>query len=140
MAPESDPLDVAYARAQFPALSSGFVFADNAGGSQCLGDAAARITDYLLRTNAQLGADYAVSVASTRRVADGVEAARQLFNAAHTDEVAFGSSATMLAENLARALEGDFKAGEEIIVTGEHEGAHTHTHTPDLPAPTSCPG
>lgn len=27
-------LDVEYVRAQFPALKSGFIFADNAGGSQ----------------------------------------------------------------------------------------------------------
>ena len=55
-------------------------------------------------------------------VADGVEAVRQLFNAEHPDEVALGSSSTMLAENLGRAIEADFKDDEEIIVTGEHEG------------------
>ena len=35
-------LDIDAVRAAFPALSSGFLYADNAGGSQCLADAAAR--------------------------------------------------------------------------------------------------
>lgn len=116
-------LDLAFVRASFPAVSeSRFVYADNAGGSQCLGSVVSRISDYLLHTNVQLGADYSVSVASTSRVNDGIEAARELLNAASVDEVAFGSSSTMLAENLARALDGDILDDEEIIITGEHEG------------------
>ncbi|KAH8088987.1 PLP-dependent transferase [Cristinia sonorae] len=115
-------LDVAAARSAFPAVSSNsYIFADNAGGSQCLRAVAERVTDYLLNTNVQLGADYSVSVISTNRVAEGVEAARQLLNAASVDEVAFGGSSSMLAENLSRALEADVVEGEEIIVTGEHE-------------------
>ncbi|GJE97863.1 PLP-dependent transferase [Phanerochaete sordida] len=114
-------LDIAQVRSSFPALKSGYIFADNAGGSQCLSDVVSRISDYLLNTNVQLGADYSVSVTSTQRVADGIEAVRELFNAESADEIALGSSSTMLAENLARAMEGDFLEGEEIIVTGEHE-------------------
>ncbi|KAI0349357.1 PLP-dependent transferase [Trametes cingulata] len=114
-------LDISAVRAAFPALASGFLFADNAGGSQCLADVAARISDYLLNTNVQLGADYPVSVTSTNRVAQGAEAARELFNAQSVDEVVFGSSSTMLVENLARAIEQDIKEGDEIIITGEHE-------------------
>ncbi|CCM06051.1 uncharacterized protein FIBRA_08298 [Fibroporia radiculosa] len=117
----SSQLDIPLVRAAFPALASDFLYADNAGGSQCLASAVSRISDYLLNTNVQLGADYSVSVASTTRVADGAEAARELLNATSVDEVAFGSSSTMLVENLARALEADVLAGEEIVVTGEHE-------------------
>ena len=122
--PESTPpptLDIAAVRAAFPALSSNYVFADNAGGSQCLAAAAHAVSDYLLNSNVQLGADYAVSVTSTGRVAAGAEAARELFNADSKDEVAYGSSSTMLVENLARALEADVLLGEEIVITGEHE-------------------
>ncbi|KAI0364983.1 PLP-dependent transferase [Pilatotrama ljubarskyi] len=114
-------LDIPAVRAAFPALASSFLFADNAGGSQCLQDVVHRISDYLLHTNVQLGADYPVSVASTNRVAQGAEAARELFNAESADEVAYGSSSTMLVENLARAIEPDIRQGEEIIITGEHE-------------------
>lgn len=115
-------LDLPFVRASFPGVAeSTFVFADNAGGSQCLSSVVSRISDYLLHTNVQLGADYAISVASTSRVDEGVEAARELLNASSTDEVAFGSSSTMLVENLARAMDDDILGDEEIIVTGEHE-------------------
>ncbi|VDB91486.1 unnamed protein product [Peniophora sp. CBMAI 1063] len=112
---------VTKARSQFPSLSSGYIFADNAGGSQCLKSVVDRISDYLLNTNVQLGADYSVSVESTKRVAQGSATAATLFNATSPSEIALGSSSTMLAENLARALEKDVLDGEEIIVTGEHE-------------------
>ncbi|KAI0666938.1 PLP-dependent transferase [Trametes maxima] len=114
-------LDIDAVRAAFPALASGFLYADNAGGSQALADVVARISDYLLRSNVQLGADYSVSATSTTRVASGADAARELFNAESDDEIAFGSSSTMLVENLARAIEADVKEGDEIIITGEHE-------------------
>lgn len=120
-------LNIQTVRANFPAVAeSTFVFADNAGGSQCLSSVVSKISDYLLHTNVQLGADYSVSVTSTGRVAEGVEAARQLLNAAHVDEVALGSSSTMLAENLARAIDDDILEDEEIIITGEHEGKWYH--------------
>ena len=48
-------LDIAKVRAQFPALEGGYIFADSAGGSQCLKSVAERISDYLLNTNVQLG-------------------------------------------------------------------------------------
>ncbi|RPD58030.1 PLP-dependent transferase [Lentinus tigrinus ALCF2SS1-7] len=114
-------LDISTARSAFRALNSGCLFADNAGGSQCLFDVVSRISDYLINTNVQLGADYFVSVNSTNRVASGSEAARELFNADSVDEIAYGSSSTMLVENLSRAMEADIQAGEEIIITGEHE-------------------
>ncbi|KAI0760934.1 PLP-dependent transferase [Trametes elegans] len=114
-------LNIQAVRSAFPALASGFLFADNAGGSQCLADVVSHISDYLLNSNVQLGADYPVSVTSTARVASGAEAARELFNAASVDEVVYGSSSTMLVENLARAIEADVQVGEEIIITGEHE-------------------
>lgn len=86
------------------------------------------ISDYLLHTNVQLGADYSVSVASTTRVAEGLEAVRELFNAASVDEISMGSSSTMLAENVARAIDSDVLDDEEIIVTGEHEGESQLNH------------
>ena len=39
-------------------MKDGFIFADNAGGSQCLQGVVDRISDYLLRTNVQLGANF----------------------------------------------------------------------------------
>lgn len=134
----SSELDVARARSHFPALKDGYIYADSAGGSQCLKEVADSITDYLLNTNVQLGmfyvaianaieidnyigADYSVSVESTNRVADGPKQTAILVNAASPDEIAFGPSSTMLVENLARAMDKDILDDEEIIITGEHE-------------------
>jgi selenocysteine lyase/cysteine desulfurase len=117
-------LDVAKARSLFPSLSAQppFVFADNAGGSQCSKPAIDRIVDYLLNSNVQPSSDYSVSRTSMDRVALGKEAARVLFDAAGVGEIALGASATLLMENLARAIEADLGDQDEIIVTGEHEG------------------
>jgi selenocysteine lyase/cysteine desulfurase len=117
-------IDIAAARAAFPALAvpEPFIFADNAGGSQCLTTVIQAVSDYLVHSNVQLGAGYSVSVAATKRIAEAKEAARELFNAASVDEIAFGSSSTQVSENLARALEEDFSEGDEIIITPEHEG------------------
>jgi selenocysteine lyase/cysteine desulfurase len=116
-------LNIDQARAAFPSLASGFIFGDNAGGSQVAQPVIDRFTDYLINTNAQLGADYSVSAESTRRVvAEAPEEARKLFNAGSTKEIVFGPSSTANLENLARGLEKGIKPGDEFIVTGEHEG------------------
>jgi selenocysteine lyase/cysteine desulfurase len=115
-------LDVAHARSKFPALKSGFIFADNAGGSQITQSSIDLIVDYLSNTNVQLGADYSVSVTSTQRVASAAEEARKLFGATDQNEIVFGPSSTANLENLARGLEEGIKEGDEFIITGEHEG------------------
>lgn len=115
-------LDVEKARSHFPALKSGFIFGDNAGGSQCAVEVADRIYDYLLNTNVQLGADYSISVLSTDKVLiEGPTEAAKLFNAS-PDEIVFGSSSSANMENLARSMDNDIQAGDEFIITGEHEG------------------
>lgn len=128
-----DSFDVIHARSQFPSLKTGFIFADNAGGSQVAQQVLDRLTDYLINTNAQLGADYSISAESTRRVlVEGPAEAAKLFNAKSPNEIVFGSSSTLNLENLARGLESGIKAGDEFIVTGEHEGKHWHHNNLDL--------
>lgn len=113
--------DIDKARANFPSLKSGFIFADNAGGSQVTQGVVDRISDYLLNTNVQLGADYSVSIESTRRaMVEAPTEAAKLFNAS-PDEIVFSHSSTMNLENVARALEQDIQPGDEFIVTTEHE-------------------
>lgn len=114
-------LDIEEVRACFPSLESGYIYADNAGGSQTAQGVIDRIVDYLTNTNVQLGADYFVGMLSTQRVAEGSFSAAELFNAASIDEVGFGPSSTMIFENIARALENDIRPGDEFIITDEHE-------------------
>ncbi|EWC46256.1 hypothetical protein DRE_04427 [Drechslerella stenobrocha 248] len=78
-----------------------------------------RITNYLLRTNVQLGASYATGIKSNELVAAGLIASAKFVNA-DPGEVVLGGSSTQLLHNLSSALV--FPPGSEIIVTNcEHE-------------------
>ncbi|KAH8794596.1 pyridoxal phosphate-dependent transferase [Flagelloscypha sp. PMI_526] len=117
----ASPLDIAKVRANFPGIASGFIFADNAGGSQSCKQVIDGVTDWLTNTNAQLGATYSVSAVATKRASEGPEAAAKLFGAASADEITLGYSTTQNYENLGRALDESIKTGDEFILTGEHE-------------------
>jgi cysteine desulfurase family protein (TIGR01976 family) len=114
-------LDIAKVRTSFPSLRTGYIYADNAGGSQTAQQVIDNIVDYLSNTNVQLCASYSVGVQSNQRVSDGSVAAELLFNAASVDEVGYGPSSTMVLENIARALDDDIQSGDEFIITEEHE-------------------
>ncbi|KAJ8590014.1 hypothetical protein M405DRAFT_182906 [Rhizopogon salebrosus TDB-379] len=115
------PFDINQVRACFPALESGYIYADNAGGSQTTQAVIDRLVDYLTNTNVQLGADYSIGLLSSQCVAEGSVTAAELFNAASIKEVGFGPSTTMMFENIARALDNDIQPGDEFIITYEHE-------------------
>ena len=54
-------LDVMLARAQFPALTSEWIYMDNAGGTQVPLQVADSVREYMLHSNVQLGASYEMS-------------------------------------------------------------------------------
>ncbi|KAF2251325.1 aminotransferas-like protein [Trematosphaeria pertusa] len=111
--------DVAKARERFPALKQDQVFLDNAGGSQALGDVIDSITQYLSKTNVQLGASYHTGQISNTKYEEGYQAAAKYMNAGR-DEIVLGGSTTQLFMNLAGALQ--FNEGDEIILSKmEHE-------------------
>ena len=117
-------LDLAQVRAAFPALASGCVFLDNAGGSQTLAGVADRARDSLLTGNVQLGASYAASQAAGERVRAGVRAAAALVGTDDVSEVVLGSSTTQLVTNLTRAMARDLAPGDEIVVTAADHHAN----------------
>lgn len=115
-------LDVDFARSQFFGLGPDWVLLDNAGGSQILQPVVSRIKTYYSRMNVQLGGTYAASQDAARAVAEGRLAASILFNAAKPEEIIFGSSTTVLLQNLSRAMQGQFLPGDEIVLTiSDHE-------------------
>lgn len=117
-----NPEQLATVRAEFPALASGFVFLDNAGGSQVLGRVADRIRDYLTTTSVQLGASYAVSQAASEKVLSARRAIAELVNANHDEEIVMGGSTTGLMFQFTSALSYVIQPGDEIIVTEtDHE-------------------
>jgi cysteine desulfurase family protein (TIGR01976 family) len=115
-------LDLDFVRSQFPALAGEWTYLDNAGGSQTLAGVADRVRDYLLGTNVQLGASYAVSRQAGERVAEATRAVAASINAADEHEVVIGPSTTQLLANLALAMRPQLAPGDEVIVTNcDHE-------------------
>ncbi|CAG5159390.1 uncharacterized protein ALTATR162_LOCUS5559 [Alternaria atra] len=111
--------DISKSREHFPALRQDQVFLDNAGGSQALGDVIDSITQYLSKTNVQLGASYHTGSQSNTKYEQGYQAAAKYMNAGR-DEIVLGASTTQLFMNLGSSLQ--FPSGSEIILTKmEHE-------------------
>jgi selenocysteine lyase/cysteine desulfurase len=74
-------LSLEFVRQQFPSLAGDWTFFDNAGGSQTLKRVVDRISEYLLTSDVQLGASYAVSQLASDRVAKAAQAMATLINA-----------------------------------------------------------
>lgn len=115
-------LDLAFVRSQFPALADGFAYFDNAGGSLVLRNVAERVSEYLLTTSVQTGASYEHSQRATSRLMEARAKIARLLGAKRPEEIVLGSSTTVLAQFLSRAMESGLKHGDEIVVTNfDHE-------------------
>ncbi|WAL62008.1 cysteine desulfurase-like protein [Thermocoleostomius sinensis] len=115
-------LQLEYVRQQFPALLGDWIFFDNAGGSQILKPVVDRISEYLLTSNVQLGASYAISQLAGERVLCAREAVATLLNAASSTEVVMGGSTSLLLRILSLCLVQNWTVGDEVIVTNtDHE-------------------
>jgi cysteine desulfurase family protein (TIGR01976 family) len=110
-------LDVEAVRARFSALSSPTAFFDGPGGTQCPDSVIEAIAGYLRESNANLGGPYSTSWATEALVTNAHAAAAEFLNAA-PDEVAFGPNMTTLNFALTRTVAREFRAGDEIVVTG----------------------
>lgn len=114
-----------WARSQFPALSDdpdAWVFLDNAGGSQVLGTVIDRIREYLITSNVQTGASYALSVLAAERLYNAQAQMAEFINAARPEEIVFGPSSTVMIQTLARAMAPSFMPGDEVVVSRiDHE-------------------
>jgi cysteine desulfurase family protein (TIGR01976 family) len=118
--PSAYPID--FIRAQFPALSSGFVYLDNAGGSLVLGGVADRVRDYLLTSSVQLGASYIHSVNASDKVLSARRSVAELIHASDDREVVIGAATTALMFQLVQAILPSVKKDDVVIVTNsDHE-------------------
>jgi cysteine desulfurase family protein (TIGR01976 family) len=115
-------LDMEHVRSQFPGLANGWTFFDNAGGTQILTRVVERMNDFLYNTNVQTGGSYELSQKAAAALQAGREAMRCLVNAERPEEIAFAASTTVALQNLARSMQSQFKAGDEIVITvSDHE-------------------
>ena len=116
------PLDLPFVRAQFPALENGWVFFDNAGGSQVLGRVIDRVSDYMRTSSVQLGASYAPSQLAGDRMQEAQRRTAELVNAERPEEVVMGPTSTMLVQLLTRAMAHQLSPGDEVVVSrADHE-------------------
>jgi cysteine desulfurase family protein (TIGR01976 family) len=107
--------DVHALRRAFPALASGVVFLENAGGSQapaCVSDAMHR---YMRATYVQLGAGHPLSRRCTATVDEAHAFARTFVNARRGHAI-LGSSTTVLLNMLASCYAQVLEPGQEIVL------------------------
>jgi cysteine desulfurase family protein (TIGR01976 family) len=110
----SFPLD--RVRAEFPALASGAIYFDNPGGTQVPRRVLARMTDYLVRCNANKGGAFRTSVESDAVLAEAHAAMAALLNC-RPEEIVFGQNMTTLTFHISRSLAKWINPGDEIVVT-----------------------
>jgi cysteine desulfurase family protein (TIGR01976 family) len=110
-------LDLNFVRSQFPALSSGAIFLDNPGGTQVAQQTLNRMTDYLVRTNANHEGAFKTSRESDAVVDAARTAVADFLGAARPEEIVFGQNMTSLTLHISRSLARTLKAGDEIVVT-----------------------
>src|SRR2546423_3648823 len=103
-------------RAQFPSLESGFIFLENAGGSQVPAGVANAIRDYMLTNYVQIGAGYEISQRATQIVDEAHEFINEFMNGAGVGQVVLGPSSTQLVTMLAECYERALSRGDEIII------------------------
>jgi len=114
--------DIAWVRAQFPALEQPLIFFDNPGGTQVTQGVITAVTEYYQTSNANIGGAFATS----RRTDAVLHAARSamatMLNAAE-EELVFGPNMTSLTFHLARSIGETIRPGDEIILTNlDHDG------------------
>ena len=115
------PLDLAWVRSQFPALSrevngNPAAFLDGPGGTQVPQRVIDAISDYLNTRNANVGGAYATS-RETDHVIAGARSGMADFLGCDADEVVFGPNMTTLTFAISRAIGRELKAGDEILLT-----------------------
>src|SRR5580698_10167137 len=104
---EANPLDVAWARAQFPSLqlqvnSQAAAFLDGPAGTQVPKQVMDAVQNYYLHSNANTCGAFATSRSNDAIIASGRAAMADFFNC-DRDEVIFGQNMTTITFALARA-------------------------------------
>ena len=107
-ASSSTALDLAWVRAQFPALAQTVnghpaVFLDGPGGTQVPQQVIDAIADYLARDNANTGGAYQTSRNTDRMIAEARAAMADFLNC-DADEIVIGANMTALTFAMSRAL------------------------------------
>jgi cysteine desulfurase family protein (TIGR01976 family) len=110
-------LDIASIRRRFSALQTPLAFFDGPGGTQVPDEVIDAMTDYLRRSNANVGGPYTTS-RETEALIEEARVTGARFLGCGPDEVIFGANMTTLNFALTRTAARRLSAGDEVIVTG----------------------
>ncbi len=116
------PLNISQIRTQFPALSildngQSRIYLDNPAGTQVSKRVIDRMTQYLVKCNANDGGKFTTSVESDTLLSAAHQAVAALLNAPSPAEIVFGANMTTLTYNISRCLAHWFEPGDEILLT-----------------------
>jgi cysteine desulfurase family protein (TIGR01976 family) len=114
-------LDLAWVRAQFPALAETVndqpaIFFDGPGGTQVTQRVIDAISSYLTHANANTHGAFATSVRSDATI-EAAHAAMADLLGCDPDEVIFGANMTSLTFMLSRSIGREIQPGDEIVLT-----------------------
>jgi len=111
-------LNIERIRSQFPALSNpDIIYFDNPAGTQVPQRVVDRISDYLIKTNANKHGAFKSSRESDLVLKETREACKDLYNASRVEEIVFGPNMTSLTFNISRSLARRLNPGDRIVVT-----------------------
>lgn len=114
-------LDIAWVRAQFPALAQEVngrpaVFFDGPGGTQVTQSVIDAISNYLIRSNANTHGAFPTSTHSDQVVIEAHQSMAD-FLGCDADEVVFGANMTSLTFAMSRSIGRELQSGDEIVLT-----------------------
>jgi len=115
------PLDLTWARSQFPSLAQTVngqpaVFLDGPGGTQVPQRVIDAISDYLTHDNANTGGAYQTSRNTERMIAEARAAMADFLNC-DAEEIVLGASMTALTYAMSRSIGRELGPGDEIVLT-----------------------
>jgi cysteine desulfurase family protein (TIGR01976 family) len=111
-------------RSQFPALRGGFIYLENAGGSQMAGPAIRAMSRFFEDSFVQTGAGYPAADRADRVVQLARQTAQVLMNGDGAGWTAFGSSTTQLLHALSDGLAHLIRSGDEVVVSAANHEAN----------------
>lgn len=118
---ESNSLDLAWVRSQFPSLElrvngHAAAFLDGPAGTQVPRQVMDAVQNYYLKSNANTCGAFATSRSNDAVIAAARSAMADFFHC-DSDEVVFGQNMTTITFALSRAIAGSLQPGDEIVVT-----------------------
>ena len=117
----TNPLDIAWVRAQFPSLQlqvngQPAAFLDGPAGTQVPTQVMHAVQSYFVGANANTGGAFLTSQRTDQMIAATRTAMADFFHC-EKDEVVFGQNMTTITFAISRAIGRDLKAGDEILLT-----------------------